>query len=212
MEVAARHPALAHGKSAWEFGGITASPLAANPASPPLSAAPSSPPFAVRSTPPSARLSQARPLASPPGVHVAPVVHVASPPAAADSNPGPVDPVHTSRPGVPCLCLVVPSGTVLIIMSCLVLSTETCLGQAVPRVVAMEASPSCLPLLSLKWKRLLRDPVRAPDSLSCPEEASASKLAQEGFLFLWAVLSCLVPVCLVLCGLSCPVCLAPEGS
>ncbi len=41
--------------------------------------------------------------------------------------------------------------------------------------------------LSLKWKRLLRDPVRAPDSLSCPEEASASKLA-EGFLFLWAVL------------------------
>ncbi len=40
--------------------------------------------------------------------------------AAADSSPGPVDPVHTSRPGVPCLCLVVPSGTVLIIMSCLV--------------------------------------------------------------------------------------------
>ncbi len=33
--------------------------------------------------------------------------------------------------------------------------------------------------------RLLRDPVRAPDSLSCPEEASASKLAQEGFLFLF---------------------------
>ncbi len=39
---------------------------------------------------------------------------------AADSSPGPVDLVHTSRPGVPCLCLVVPSGTVLIITSCVV--------------------------------------------------------------------------------------------
>ncbi len=33
-------------------------------------------------------------------------------PAAA--NPSPVDPVHTSRPGEPCLCLVVPTGTFLI--------------------------------------------------------------------------------------------------
>ncbi len=33
--------------------------------------------------------------------------------------------------------------------------------------------------------------MRAPDSWSCPEEASASELALEGFLFLWAVLSCL---------------------
>ncbi len=32
-----------------------------------------------------------------------------SPPAAADPNP--MDPVHTSQPGVPCLCLVVPTGT-----------------------------------------------------------------------------------------------------
>ncbi len=38
--------------------------------------------------------------------------------------------------------------------------------------------------LSRKWRRLLRDPVRAPESLSCPEEASASELAQEVFLFL----------------------------
>ncbi len=30
-EVAARHPAIAHCKSAWEFGGIAASPLAASP-------------------------------------------------------------------------------------------------------------------------------------------------------------------------------------
>ncbi len=33
--------------------------------------------------------------------------------------------------------------------------------------------------------------MRAPDSWSCPEEASASELAQEGFWFLWDVLSCL---------------------
>ncbi len=31
------------------------------------------------------------------------------PPVAA--NPSPVDPVHMSRPGEPCLCLVVPTGT-----------------------------------------------------------------------------------------------------
>ncbi len=30
-EVAAHHPAIAHCKSAWEFGGIVASPLAASP-------------------------------------------------------------------------------------------------------------------------------------------------------------------------------------
>ncbi len=71
---------------------------------------------------------------------------------------------------------------------CLVLSAETHRGQAAPLVMAEEAIPSRLPLLSLKWKRLLRDPVRAPDILSCPEEASASELAQEGFMFLWVVL------------------------
>ncbi len=53
----------------------------------------------------------------------------------------------------------------------------------------------------------------ASDSWSCPEEASASKPAQEGFGFLWAILSCLSGPggrsCLVL---YCPVCLAPEGS
>ncbi len=65
---------------------------------------------------------------------------------------------------------------------------ETRLGQAAPLVVAMEA---ILAPLSWKWKRLLRDPVRASDSSSCPEEASVSKPAQEGFWFLWDVLSCL---------------------
>ncbi len=68
------------------------------------------------------------------------------------------------------------------------------------------------PLL-LKWRRSLRDPVRASDSWSCPEEASASELALEGFLFLWAVLSCLSgPGGLSCLVLYCYVCPAPEGS
>ncbi len=49
--------------------------------------------------------------------------------------------------------------------------------------------------------------MRAPDVMSCPEEASASKPAQEGFWFLWDVLSCLSSPG----GLSCSVCLALEG-
>ncbi len=55
--------------------------------------------------------------------------------------------------------------------------------------------------------------MRAPDSWSCPEEASASELAQEGFWFLWDVLSCLSgPGGLSCrCGMSCIVCLALEG-
>ncbi len=49
--------------------------------------------------------------------------------------------------------------------------------------------------------------------MSYPEEASASKPAQEGFWFLWAVLSCLSgPGGLSCFVLYCPVCLAPEGS
>ncbi len=59
--------------------------------------------------------------------------------------PSPVDRVHTSRPGVPCVCLVVPTGTFYIIMS--VLSTETRLGQAAPLVVAMEAILAACPLV-----------------------------------------------------------------
>ncbi len=60
-------------------------------------------------------------------------------------------------------------------------------------MVATEA----IPLLSLKWRRLQRDPGRAPDSSSCPEEASASELSPS---------SCS-------CGLSSPVlCVfSPEG-
>ncbi len=49
--------------------------------------------------------------------------------------------------------------------------------------------------------------------MSCPEEASASKPAQEGFWFMWAVLSCLSgPGGLSCLVLYCIVCLAPEGS
>ncbi len=45
--------------------------------------------------------------------------------------------------------------------------------------------------LSLRWKRLLRDPVRAPDTSSCPEEASASELSPGG---LPVPVGCRVPV------------------
>ncbi len=56
---------------------------------------------------------------------------------------------------------------------------------SVPRQGSRRSS-SCL-----SPRQVLRDPVWAPDYSSCPEEASASKPAQEGFWFLWAVLSCL---------------------
>ncbi len=64
------------------------------------------------------------------------------PPAVA--NPSPVDRVHTSRPGVPFLSRVVSTGAVLI-QKCLVVSTETCLGQAAPLVVATEAILAACP-------------------------------------------------------------------
>ncbi len=49
--------------------------------------------------------------------------------------------------------------------------------------------------------------MRAPDCWSCPDEASASELAQEGFWFLWDVLSCLSGPGGLSCRrvLSCPV-------
>ncbi len=104
--------------------------------------------------------------------------------------PSPVDQVHMSRPGVPCVfCRA--HRNILTTMSCLVHGD----------------SSGAAPLL-LKWRRSLRDPVRAPDSWSCPEEASASELAHEGFWFLWDVLSCLSgPGGLSChCGMSCLVC------
>ncbi len=52
---------------------------------------------------------------------------------------------------------------------------ETRLGQVAPLVMVTEAIPSRLPLLSWRWKRVPRDPVRTPDVSSCPEWTSASK-------------------------------------
>ncbi len=145
-------PAIAHCKSAWEFGGIATSPLAASPharrsreisaagggspkpagglpssrvaappgapfagdhaTGPPLTqcppahlwlnacriAADSSPPDSRWLKPAGSPLTQARRIGAD-----------SCPPAAA--IPSPVDQVHMSRPGVPCVCLVVPTGT-----------------------------------------------------------------------------------------------------
>ncbi len=125
----------------------------------------------------------------------------------AASNPIPVDRVHiTARSAVPCpqrhvLSCVVSTGAVLI-QSCQSCPRRLVWGRR--RLLLWPRRPFQPPApLSLKWRRSLRDPVWASDSRSCPEEASASKPAQEGFWFLWAVLSCLsgpgVLSCTVLC-------------
>ncbi len=84
------------------------------------------------------------------------------------------------------LSLVLPSGTVLMYLVGLVHGDSSGAGGSCSGLGGHFQPPA-----PLSWKRLLRDPVRAPDSLSCPEEASASELAQEGFLLLGE--------CLVLC-------------
>ncbi len=111
-------PAIAHCKSAWEFGGIAASPLAASPH------ARRSREISVTgggSPKPAGSLPSSR-VAAPPGAPFAgdhatglPLtqarrIRVDSWPLAA-TIPSPVDQVHMSRPGVPCVCLVVPTGT-----------------------------------------------------------------------------------------------------
>ncbi len=68
---------------------------------------------------------------------------------AADSSP--VDPVHMSWSGVPCLSCRAHRN--ILNLSCLVLSTETHRGQAAPLVMAEEAIPSRLPPVSRMWKR-----------------------------------------------------------
>ncbi len=119
------------------------------------------------------------------------------PPYAAHSSP-PLTLVHHSRKidaaigGSPkswILCCVV----ILIyrVISCLVCPWRLVGGRWLLWLLP-EAVPSRLPLLLLKWRRLLRDPGRAPDSSSCPKEAS--ELSPRSA-------SCS-------CGLSCPVCLA----
>ncbi len=154
-EVAARHPALAHCKSAWEFGGITASPLVASPharrsrensaaggGSPkPAGGLPSS----RVATPPGAPfagdhatglpLTQGPPLTQCPPARLwlnarlwlsacriaadsclpdrrwlmpagSPLTHARWPPLSLAPWR-----VHMSRPGVLCVCFVVPTGT-----------------------------------------------------------------------------------------------------
>ncbi len=130
-EVATRPSALAHVKSAWEFGGIAASPLAASPharrsreiSAPgcgypkPASWLPSSrvaaPPSRSREiTPPSAAHPARRSREIDATVRDSPSPpfagdHAAGPPLTQARRPttdsSPVDPVHMFRPGVPCL-------------------------------------------------------------------------------------------------------------
>ncbi len=115
----------------------------------------------------------------------------------------------TSRPGVPCH---VPR--VMVFKSCLALRNSFNVSCLVHGDSSGAGGSSCSGRgghfqppapLSWKWKRLLRDPVRAPDVMSCPEEASASELSPGG---LPVPVGCPVPVLF----LSCLVCLAPEGS
>ncbi len=125
-------------------------------------------------------------------------------------NPSPVDPVHTSRPGEPCLSCCAHRN--ILIKSCRSCPWRLVWGRRL--LILWPRRPFQPPAsLSLIWKRLLGDPVRAPDSSSCPEEASAFKPSQEGFWFLWDVLSCLSGPGGFSCHVMyCPVCLAPEGS
>ncbi len=169
MEVATRPSALAHDMSAWEFDGIAAS------AASPLAA--SSP--ARRSW----EISAAARDYSMPAAHP-------SPPSAAHPRP-------------PARCWLKPAGETCFKSCCVHRSSfnpvQSCLvhrdSSGALLVVAAEAIPSRLPPCRRseggRWGTLWRP----PDSWSCPEEASASELAQEGFLFLWAVL--------FQCGLSC---------
>ncbi len=113
------------------------------------------------------------------------------PPAAA--NPGPVDPVHTSRPGEPCFCLV-PTGTILI-QSCLVCGDSSGAGDS--SCCGRGGHSSHLPPCRRSWSGCwgtLWGPLTPRHAQRKPQLPS---LAQEGFLFLWVVLS-LSCSCLVL--------------
>ncbi len=107
------------------------------------------------------------------------------PPAAANPSPW----IQSTRHGQECramspeswfLSLVLPSGTVLMYLVGLVHGDSSGAGGSCSGRGGHFQPPA--PLLR---RRLLRDPVRAPDSLSCPEEASASELSQEGVMPLW---------------------------
>ncbi len=141
------------------------------PSSTPPSTALSSPLSTGKANPPSAALSSpwGKPTRCPRLPQVLPSTGKVSPDSgppltqAAGRRQVPVDPVHTSRPGVP---YHVPEVMAFFVLLCpqehLNLSCHVGL-------VHGDSSAS------LTWKRLLRDLARALDSLSCPEEASAFK-------------------------------------
>ncbi len=124
----------------------------------------------------------------------------------AAANPSPVDPVHTSRPGLPFFKSCCAHRNILI-KSSLVLSTETRLGQAA-LVVAAEAILATCPLVA-EVEAVAEGPCEGPWHLVMPRR-SLSFWASPGGLPVPGGLSC--PVCLALEGCPVPVCLAPEGS
>ncbi len=142
--------------------------------------------------------------------------------------PSPVDQVHMLRPGVPCVfCRA--HRNILTTMSCLVLSMETRLGQAAPRVVAMEAILAACPLVA-EVEVVAEGPCEGPWLLVMPRRSLSLRASPGGllvpvgcpvlsvgpwraFLSSCSVLSCLSgPGGLSCRVLYCPVCLAPEGS
>ncbi len=95
------------------------------------------------------------------------------------------------------------------------MSTETCLGQVAPLVVAVEAIPSRLPPCrgSGCWGPLW-GPLTPRHGQKKPQ---LLRLAQEGFLFLWAVLPCvfslgglLIPPLVMASDLSVPLFRTPS--
>ncbi len=196
------YPAIAHCKRAWEFGGIAASaasPLAASPharRSREISAAGGgSPKPASDSMPAGPPLTQCPRRWTRGCLTHARRIGADSCPLAA-ANPSPVDRVHTSRPGVLFLSRVVSTGAVLI--SHVLSGPRRLSGAGGSSCCGRRGHSSHLPPCCGSGGRSWGNLVRAPDVLSCPEEASASELAQEGFLFLWVVMSC--PVCSALEG------------
>ncbi len=71
--------------------------------------------------------------------------------------PSPVDQVHMSRPGVPCLSCCAHRN----ILTSLVLSVETRLGQAAPLVVAMETILAACPLVA-EMEAVAEGPCKGP--------------------------------------------------
>ncbi len=207
-EVATRPSALARVKSAWEFGGIAssaASPLAASPharRSREISAAGCGYPK------PAGWLPSSR-VAAPP-----------RPPFAGDqacriaTDSSPVDPVHNTARSAVCMSCCAHRN-ILITLSCLVHGDSSRAGGSSSHGRGGHSQPPAP--LSRKWRRLLRDPVRAT-STTCHGLLSSqlrhgllSSLHRHGFqssqlrhgpclsVLLWRSPSCV------------PVCVCPEG-